>query len=61
MKSVIAPNKGQAFPSSPESVEAELYAKFQLLFPISHALSGKLTWTHYRTLITCESKIKPME
>ena len=61
MKSVITQNKGQAFPSSPESVKAELYAQFQLMFPICHAVSGKLTWTHYRTLIICESMTKPME
>lgn len=61
MKSVIAKNMGRASPSSPESAEAELYAQFQLMFPICHAVSGKLTWTHYRTLITCESMIKPME
>ncbi len=131
MKSVIAKNKGQAFPSSPETAEAELYAsvreyianarekvyvaansamveaywnvgreivekqggagraaygdglidrlsakltaefgpgytrsnlrnmrQFYLMFPICHAVSGKLTWTHYRTLITIEDKAK---
>lgn len=26
--------------------------QFYLMFPICHALSGKLSWTHYRTLIT---------
>ena len=25
-------------------------------FPICHAVSGKLTWTHYRTLITVENE-----
>ena len=35
MKSVVAKNKGRASPSSPESVEAELYEQFQLMFPIS--------------------------
>ena len=121
MKKGIAKSKGKAFPSSPESIEAELYAnvreyianarekvyvaansamveaywnvgreivekqggaeraaygdglidrlsakltaefgpdytrsnlrnmmQFYLMFPICHAVSGKLTWTHYR-------------
>jgi hypothetical protein len=26
------------------------------MFPICHAVSGKLTWTHYRTLITVENE-----
>ena len=26
--------------------------------PICHAVSGKLTWTHYRTLITVEDAVK---
>ena len=29
--------------------------QFYLMFPICHAVSGKLTWTHYRTLITVEN------
>ena len=30
--------------------------QFYLMFPICHAVSGKLTWTHYRTLITIENE-----
>ena len=30
--------------------------QFYLMFPICHAVSGKLTWTHYRTLITVENE-----
>ena len=29
--------------------------QFFLMFPICHAVSGKLSWTHYRTLITIEN------
>lgn len=32
--------------------------QFYLMFPICHAVSGKLTWTHYRTLITIENDKK---
>ena len=30
--------------------------QFYLMFPICHAVSGKLTWTHYRTFITVENE-----
>ena len=30
--------------------------QFYLMFPICHAVSGKLTWTRYRTLITVENE-----
>ncbi|WP_407450895.1 YhcG family protein [Fibrobacter sp.] len=30
--------------------------QFYLMFPICHAVSDKLTWTHYRTLITVENE-----
>lgn len=57
MKSVVAKNKGKASPSSPESVEAEIYAnvrvnlfymsRFYLAVPNVHTC-GQLTWSHYR-------------
>jgi len=33
--------------------------QFHLMFPIRHTVCGKLSWSHYRTLITIEDAAAP--